>query len=371
MSRIVVIASHAESLINFRGHLLSDMARKGHEVIACAPGLHPKITEKLHRRGVSYRPLALERTGMNPARDFLFLLNLTRMLRRLRPDAVLGYTVKPVIYGSLAARLAGVPGIYVMITGLGYAFMGQRPKDRLLNQVIQRLYRLALKGVRTVFFQNPDDARLFLDKRLVEDARKVMLVNGSGVDLTYFSESPLPNKPVFLLIARLLRDKGVAEYAEAAMLLKRRYPQAEFLLAGWRDRHPNAVTNEELERWTGSGALRYLGALEDVRPAITSSSVYVLPSYREGTPRTVLEAMAMGRPVITTDAPGCRETVIPGENGFLVPVREVESLAEAMERFILDPAMAPRMGRRSREIAEEKYDVHKVNRVIMESMSLA
>jgi glycosyltransferase involved in cell wall biosynthesis len=219
-------------------------------------------------------------------------------------------------------------------------------------------------------FQNPDDRNLFVASGLVPSTLPVTLINGSGVDLAAYSPCPLPDEPVFLLIARLLADKGLREYQRAARRLKARYPRARFLLAGDLDPNPLSISAEELAKWRADGAIEYLGRLEDVRPAYAAALVYVLPSYREGTPRTVLEAMAMGRPIVTTDAPGCRETVVDGVNGFLVPVRDDAALETALERFILDPSLADRMGRESLAIAREKYDVHKVNAVIMAAMNL-
>ena len=198
-----------------------------------------------------------------------------------------------------------------------------------------------------------------------------MVVNGSGIDLAEYAVAPVPAAPRFLLIARLLGDKGVREYAEAARRLRRQHPQARFSLVGWIDDSPDAIAQRELDGWVAEGALEFLGRLADVRPAIAAASVYVLPSYHEGTPRTVLEAMAMGRAIITTDAPGCRETVMEGNNGLLIPVRSVPALVEAMERFIAEPGLAERMGRRSRQVAEAKYDVRKVNAVMLREMGIS
>lgn len=369
--KIAVIAGLAESLINFRGPLLTTLAKGGHEVIAIAPGENPEIAGKLREVGVSYCAVELERTGMNPVRDIRALLQMTLKLRSINPDIVLGYTIKPVIFGSLAARLAGVPHIFSIITGLGYAFMEQNFKQSMVNRIVSHLYRIGLAFNEKVFFQNPDDMSLFCRLRLIGSRDKAELVNGSGVDLDYFKQVPAQTvRPVFLLIARLLKNKGIDEYAEAARILKTRYPTAEFRLLGPFDGNPAAVQKCRISQWQKAGIIEYLGETSDVRPFIAEASVYVLPSYREGTPRSVLEAMAMGRPVVTTAAPGCRETVIDGENGFLVPVKDVHALAQAMEKFILNPSLVATMGWRSREIAEDKYDVHKVNSVIMEAMGL-
>jgi glycosyltransferase involved in cell wall biosynthesis len=258
-----------------------------------------------------------------------------------------------------------------MITGLGYAFGEDGLPTRFAGVVARRLYRLGLGGSAGVFFQNPDDHATFARLGLLRAAGRPIRINGSGVDLDHYAPMPLPPEPSFLLLARLLKDKGVIEYAQAARVLRQRYPRACFRLAGWFDDNPMALKREELAAWEREGVVEYLGTLEDVRSAIADSSVYVLPSYyREGTPRTILEAMAMGRPVVTTDAPGCRETVVPGRNGFLVGVKDAGALAAAMERFIAEPALVVRMGAESRRMAEEKYDVHKVNAVILEAMGL-
>jgi glycosyltransferase involved in cell wall biosynthesis len=233
------------------------------------------------------------------------------------------------------------------------------------------MYGFALAKVDKVFFQNRDDEHLLADLGVLSKETPAVVINGSGVDLSYYDVATLPaGQPTFLMICRLLGDKGVREYAAAASILRERQSPVCFRLVGWIDQNPDSIAPSELDEWVQDDDVEYLGYLDDVRPAIANSSVYVLPSYREGTPRTVLEAMAMGRPIITTDAPGCRETVIDGENGFLVPVKSVDALVEAMQRFIDNPELAIEMGRRSREIAEEKYDVHKVNAVMLREMGI-
>jgi glycosyltransferase involved in cell wall biosynthesis len=269
--------------------------------------------------------------------------------------------------------LAGVPYRFALITGLGYAFQGQEEDGgsrSLLRSLVKRLYGLALGGIHKVFFQNPDDEALFRSLGILRSVIPSRVVNGSGVDVAQYSVAPLPAEPSFLLIARLLGDKGVREYVEAARRVRVRQPAAVFRLVGWIDENPDAIHQHEVDGWVADGVIEYLGRLEDVRQAIGASSVYVLPSYREGTPRTILEAMAMGRAIVTTDAPGCRETVEDGDNGFLVPVKAVDELAAAMLRFVEQPLLAAKMGSRSRQIAEEKYDVHKVNAVMLKEMGI-
>lgn len=372
--KFLLIAGLAESLTNFRGPLIAALQAKGLEVHVAAPDMPAQSTirAQLVALGLGVHNIPMGRAGTNPFADLRSMVAMWALTRRLRPDFVMSYTIKPVIYGTLAARVAGVPRRYALITGLGYAFTGQTSGLRgMVKVVVQGLYRLALRRAHKVFFQNPDDEALFRQLGLLHPSIPSVVVNGSGVDTASFSVAPLPlGPPHFLLIARLLGDKGVREYALAAHRIKTKYPQVQFSLVGWIDENPDAIEQAELDAWVQAGFLNYLGRLQDVRPAIAQCSVYVLPSYREGTPRTVLEAMAMGRPIITTNAPGCRETVVDGDNGFLVPVQSADALVQAMQRFIDEPNLAPRMGQRSRELAKAKYDVHKVNAVMLREMGM-
>jgi len=368
LARVVVIGPYARSLLGFRGDLMKDMIKNGHQVIAMAP--ETGYESELEAAGICFFPLPFKRAGLNPIEDLRLFCILRRLFARLKPDVAFVYAVKPVIYGAMAARLAGTGGVYAMITGLGYVFTGDSLPQRLLRNLTKPLYRLALKNCRKVFFQNHDDLEAFVKLELV-DEKKAVLVNGSGVNLQEFRYSaPLTSPFSFLLIARLIRDKGIVEYAEAARLLKKRHPAVRFRLLGPYDPNPAAISPSAIEAWVREGTIEYLGETSDVRPYLAQASVYVLPSYREGTPRSVLEAMAMGRPIITTDVPGCRETVRQGINGFMVPARDPAALAAAMERFILEPALVEKMGLESRKIAEEKYDVREVNRVMLEAMGL-
>lgn len=370
MARIAIISHYAPSLINFRGELIKTLTAAGHKVIALGP--EDGFGFELAALGAEYRQIILQRTGTNPLQDIATLFSLTKLLRELKPDVVLSYAVKPVIYGSLAAWLAGVPGVYSMITGLGYLFTGKTTKQKLLLRLVHPLYKAALSKNRVVFFQNPDDLGLFKALHLLPANQQQIIINGSGVDIDYFAYSPAVTEPLsFLLMARLIWDKGIAEYVAAARNLKKRYPQVSFKLLGAYDSNPTAIRRSDVEKWENEGIIEYLGETRDVRPYLANASVFVLPSfYREGTPRSVLEAMSMGRPVITTDAPGCRETVQDGVNGFLVPVKDAVALEKAMERFILKPELIQDLGMASRKIAEEKYDVRKVNKVIIEAMGL-
>ena len=287
-------------------------------------------------------------------------------MKKIKPNYFLGYTHKPVIYGNLAAWMAGVNKQFALITGLGYTFQS---KILWLNHLLQFLYRISMRKVEKVFFQNPDDESLFQNLGIIKTSdNKSVVVNGSGVDLKKFNTSPFPTKIQFLLIARLLGDKGVREYFKAAKAVREKRPDIKFGLVGWIDNHPNAISKQELDERIDAGDIFFYGRMDDVKPAISESSVYVLPSYREGTPRTVLEAMAMGRPIITTDAPGCKETVKDGINGYIVKVKSSQALVKAMFSFIEQPELIDSMGNNSRKIAEDKYDVDKVNKHMMLEM---
>ncbi len=370
--RFLLIAGLAESLIIFRGPLIRALQAKGLTVHVAAPDMPAgsEVRLQLEAMGVTVHEVPLQRANTNPMADIALLWALWRLMRHVKPECVLGYTIKPVVYGSLAAWLARVPRRFALITGLGYAFQGQGQRGRL-QALVTWLYGAALKRDDKVFFQNPDDEALFRQKGILTSGTPSFVINGSGVDVASYSVAPLPlGPPRFLLIARLLGDKGVREYAQAARILRMHRPDVKFTIVGWIDDNPDSIGREELDAWVADGTLDFLGRLSDVRPAIVDCSVYVLPSYREGTPRTVLEAMSMGRPVITTDAPGCRETVVEDENGFLVPARSVDALILAMERFILEPELIKRMGMRSREMAVAKFDVHKVNAVMLREMGI-
>ncbi|MBN1958140.1 MAG: glycosyltransferase family 4 protein [Desulfuromonadales bacterium] len=372
--KFLLVAGYPDSLLNFRGQLIDRLVAAGLTVHVAAPDLREgKIRSLLEAKGAVVHNLPLQRVGLNPAKDSISLMRLWRMMRSIDPDYFLGYTIKPVIYGSLAAFAARISHRYALITGLGYAFTGTEKKGvrRFIRSLVQHLYAVALKRAHKVFFQNPDDQALFRALKILKPGVVSRVVNGSGVDVGSFAVVPFPSAPIrFLLIARLLGDKGVREYVEAARQIRVFNSSVRFHLVGWIDENPDSVTQQELDNWIDEGVVEFDGKLSDVRPALAKCSVYVLPSYREGTPRTVLEAMAMGRPVITTDAPGCRETVIDGDNGFLVPVKSVDGLVEAMEKFISQPDLIEQMGKRSRVIAEEKYDVHKVNAFMLKEMGI-
>jgi glycosyltransferase involved in cell wall biosynthesis len=368
MQRIVILESSSRSLVNFRGNLIRTLRRLGHEVFCVAPDAW--FADEVRAIASDFATAEVARCGLNPLDDILYYRQLLHLLRRYQPDRILAYTIKPIVYGTMAARNLGISEIYALITGLGYAFMNVSYHQRLTGLLARSLYRRALKFDRRVFFQNPDDLNEFVSLNIVE-AEKTALVNGSGVDLQLFSQQPVPpGAPTFLLIARLLRDKGIMEYIEAAASLRKVFPSARFQLLGPADPSPSGLPLRAIERYTEAGVIEYLGATRDVRPFLQKAAVFVLPSYREGLPRTVVEAMATGRPIITSDAPGCRQTVQEDKNGFLVPVRAPSALATAMRRFIENPQLLEPMAECSRRLAEQNYDVHEINRQIIEKTNI-
>lgn len=385
--KILVSGGLAPSLILFRGPLLRDLRAAGHSVVACAAESDPVVAAALAVMGIRYQPVPIARTGLNPLADLRYLWSLCRLVRREAPDVVLAYTHKPVIYTTLAARLASRHcRAYGMVEGLGYAFIATSRglKPRLARCIVQGLYRMSSRFLTGIFFLNADDQDVFRSQRLLPPTLPQWIVRGAGVDLAYYTPAPMPGGPHrFLLVARLLADKGIREYVAAAQRIRQEFPDIQFDLVGPTDPNPAAIQPDEVQAWARDGLMNYHGNSDDVRPFFKACFAYVLPSYREGIPRTVLEAMATGRAVITTSAPGCRETVFPGPTGFvtdgpnqvginglLVPVQNVEALAHAMRRLLTNPAEAASMGRAGRQLVETHFEAHQVSRAMMEAMQL-
>jgi glycosyltransferase involved in cell wall biosynthesis len=371
---IVLITSMAVTLVNFRGLLIKALVSRGIRVYALAPDYDDGVRDALRALGAEPVDISLERTGTNLFRDLNDCLRLRRQLLSLRPDAVLAYFIKPVIYGSLASWAAGVPKRYALVAGLGYVFTdGGGPvtlRRRLLRRVVRALYRTAFAVCDCVFFQNHDDIEYLVGRRR-RPRPQICRLNGSGVDLDALQPvEPVTDPVTFLLMARLLREKGIAEYVEAARAIKATRPDVRFILLGDVDPNPGGLLRADVESWANEGIVEWPGHVHDVRPWIAKASVYVLPSYREGMPRSTQEAMAMARPVITTDAVGCRETAIHGESGFIVPVRDVDALREAMLRFVNAPNTIVPMGKASRRLAEERFDARCINAMMLNEMGI-
>lgn len=364
-NRIAIISSSATALVIFRGPLIEEMCKRGFTVGAFAPDFTDDLKVAVARCGAQPIDYRLERTGRSVGNDLISVVDLSRLLLRYRPDIVLSHFMKPVIYGTIAATLAKVPHRYAMIEGLGFAFTetGERSwSKRGLKSLMQMLLRVALRCAERVVFLNEDD-RLELVRAGIAAADRSVVLGGIGLRLIDFPfvETSGEGPPIFLMIGRLLKEKGVFEFVEAARTVRTFHPNARFILVGGADPKPGSPTTQQLRSWIDEGLIEWPGMVEDVRPYLRQSTTFVLPSYREGLPRSTQEAMAIGRAVITTDVPGCRATVDHGLNGLLVPPRDPAALAEAMIRLAADRPLAIAMGRRSRQMAEAQFDVDKVN----------
>ncbi len=368
--KICIIGALPLSLINFRGELIKSFVENGHQVIAMASGATDKEIKDVESLGARYIHYSVQRNGLNPLADIKTLMDFYRVFKSEKPDIVFSYTIKPVIWGGISVRFFPNIKFYGLITGLGFAFQRGGVKRNLLNYLAINLYRFSSSKATKVIFQNPDNLQVFVDHKIV-NINKVDRVHGSGVCLNHYHKKPLPSSPpVFLTIARLLGEKGLREFVAAAEIVKGKHPKSEFNILGPADPSPDGISLSEVKTWHKEGYITYLGEAADVRPFINDCHVFVLASYHEGMPRTVLEAMAIGRPILTTNVPGCKETVIDGENGFLVEKANVDQLVEKMCWFIENLDKLPAMAEKSHALAKEYYDVHKVNHELMKIMEL-
>ena len=367
--KIAVLSSFTTSLFWFRIDMMRSFLDAGCEVIAVGDGAEGEWAEKFREIGIRYRQIPVQRNGTNPWHDLKTLMALHKLLKEEKPDKIFAYQAKTVIYGGIAAGMLGIRDFYPMIAGVGSVFLGDGLKKQLVRSILVAEYKLGLRNAPRIFFQNRDDLKVFTDKGILPE-RKAVMLNGSGVNIEKFVPTPLPEAVSFLCISRLIRDKGVCEYLEAAQKIHQRHPEVRCLLVGPFDTNPSAIQPEQLQPYVDDGSVVYIGEQKDVYPYLRACTAYVLPSYHEGTPKTVLEAMASGRPTITTDAPGCRETVTDGINGYLVPVRDVDAIVAAMENIIADPVKTAEMAKTARKIAEEKYDVNIVNLKIRQTMRI-
>ena len=357
--KFVLVASTPESIIPFRGKLIRGLCNLGINVHICAPFTNKDsgiIQELRDNYCVDVHTTALGKAGTNMLSDFRYLMRLIEIIKLVKPDMMLCYTMKPVIYGSIAGWLNKVPARFSMITGLGFLFIeSQGIVNRGIQFIGTSLLSFSLQKNHKLFFQNTDDKSLFVERNIIGKNKSTCIVNGSGVDLVHYNLRPLPSQPSFLLIARMIKNKGIREYIEAIRKVKKNYPEVKFSMVGGIEENIDSIDPKEIQSWVLEDLVDYKGALPDVRQEIENCSIYVLPSYREGTPRSVLEAMSMGRAIITTDVPGCRDTVIHGVTGFLVRPKDSSDLANAMERLIEDEKIRATMGQKSREYAVKKY----------------
>ncbi|NOU25895.1 MAG: glycosyltransferase family 4 protein [Methylotenera sp.] len=352
--KVVIGLNTAWNLVNFRAGLIRALVANGYEVVTVAPS--DDYASRLTELGCRFVALPMDNKGTHPGRDLLLFFRFLKLLRNERPDVFLGYTIKPNIFGSLAAHMLGIPVIN-NIAGLGAVFM----RDNWLTRLVRRLYKLALSRSCHVFFQNNEDLQMFVEQGLVT-VNKVSRLPGSGIDLVKFPYTPMQSSKnqtfCFLLVARLLWDKGVGEYVEAARILRSTYPDIKFQLLGFLDvKNPSAVSSEQMADWVKEGVVEYLGVSDDVKHYMVAADCVVLPSYREGVPRSLLEAAAIGRPIVTTDVTGCRDAVDDGLNGMLCKVRDPLDLAEKMLEMIQKtPLERYSMGAAGRLKMESEFD---------------
>ena len=355
---IIFISNTAFSIYNFRFGVMERLIADGCKVITVGPT--DIYSAKLAAMGCQVIDMPMAAKGVNPREDLFLLGHLQRLYKSIKPDFIFHYTIKPNIYGSVAARLAGIPSIAVT-TGLGYTFIN----DNWVARVARWLYKVAFLGPKEVWFLNEDDRQTFLRHRLVA-ADKAVLLHGEGVNTTHFYPQPAPladGKTRFLLVARMLWDKGVGEYVKAARQVRKQHPNAVFQLLGECGLpNPSVISREQMAGWEREGVIEYLGTTTDVRPYIASADCLVLPSfYREGVPRTLMEAAAMGKPLITTDNVGCRDVVIDGETGWLCPIKDAAALADCMVQLLAMPvADRQAMGMAGRRFIEQNFDEQKV-----------
>lgn len=371
---IAILANSAESLYNFRGDLIRSLVDNGMRAYALAPDYDAVSKARLRDLGAIPIDIQLDRNGTNLIRDFICLMELCKLFRRIRPDIFFGYFMKPVIYGGLAAWLSRVPRRVVMVAGLGYVFIDndQKParKLRFLRLFVTWLYSLVFHRVDKIIFQNRDDLAVMVEAGAAPPDRAV-LIDGSGVNLDRFQSknlAPRNGRPLtFIWTGRLLREKGVAELVEATRIVRERGHDVDVFVVGGLDSNPSSLQEKDVSAWHSAGVINWTGKVDDVRSWLGQADVFVLPSYyREGIPRSTQEAMAMGLAIITTDAPGCRETVEDGRNGFLVPVRSPQALADAMIQYAEQPDLAARHGQASLELVARKFDVKIINRKMLE-----
>jgi len=372
--KIIVVASLGSSLVNFRLELLKRMAANGHQVLALAPEIDADTRAVLAKFGIETRSFPMRRAGLNPFRDFQTFLALRKIFRQFKPDYIIPYTAKPIIYANLVGRLENVPHRFALFTGLGFAFLNDHPvgKKWLIRQIAILLYRFSSKGMECAFTYNPKETEDLRNFKLVSPSTPILEVPGSGVDTQLYAAS-VPNiKPMrFLMVSRLLKSKGVHIFVAAAERLKAKGYDIETVILGPMDANPDAISQRQLDKWVAEKTVEYVGETKDVRPFLTQSSVVVLPSmYREGIPRSILEAMSSGRAVITSDMPGCAHSIIDKKDGFIVKTGDVGELEKAMEKFIENPQLAIEMGHYGRLHACNIFDVHKVNEILLTKMGL-
>lgn len=366
MKKILITTVLTEAFYKSRQELILELLKIGYEVILVGPENDPKVKEIFNTPKVTYYQTNIERTGLNFFQDIKTIMSIIQIIKKEKPTITYSFGgAKAVIYTAIASDFCKVRKKYSMVNGLGSIYRGTGIKNRIVKFIMNILFRYSLKRVDGVLFQNRDDLNVFSELKLV-NINRTLIVNGSGVNLSKFPYSePTTKNLTFLFVGRLLKDKGIYEFIELAKKFKNSPKDIKFVIVGGFDTNPTSVKEHEMNKWVKEGLVKYVGKVNNVVDYYKNCSVFILPSYHEGTPRTSLEAMAVGRPIITTDAPGCRETVINGKNGFMVPIRDVDSLIDKVEYFIDNPNMVKVMGLESHHLAKDKYDVKKVNHSIL------
>lgn len=364
--KVAIVINTSWNIYNFRLGLIKALIKNNHDVIAIAP--KDSYTDKLIQLGCQYLEVKMDNQGVNPFKDLSLIARLYRTYGRTKPDVIFQYTIKPNIYGSIVAGMLGIPAIN-NVSGLGTVFL----KDNILATISKMLYKFSFRHPFKVFFQNADDQKLFIDLNLV-NKDKTAVIPGSGVDLNQFAVLPKPKNQffTFLLISRIIQDKGIREFIAAIKMLKQQNFDAKFQILGAKDPyHKRGIPLDEIQSWIDEDLIEYLGVTENVSAAIAGANCIVLPSYREGTPKTLLEAASCGRPLIATDVPGCREVVVDRFNGLLCRARDAEDLSEKireMRDFDLDTLQT--MAINSRKLVEKKFDESIVVNKYLQTISI-
>lgn len=373
--KILIVASFADSLTRFRGDMIKDFVQHGYAVLAAAPEIAQVQKNELQNLGATPVEYSLQRKGLNPFKDAKTIFSLKQLIKKHGVNLVMPYTIKPVIYSSIAANWSGVP-VISLITGLGFTFSGASRKAKLLERVTSLLYRISIRSNKIVVFQNKDDHTLFVKKGILTKKHPIKIVSGSGVNLKNFTVKSYPSghkkedKVIFVFVGRLIEEKGIGLFVNAAKSIKRKYPNAEFHILGAPDGSKSSISLKELNSLDQEGIIKYHGSQKSVVEYLRSSDVFVLPTfYREGIPRSILEALSVGLPIITTDSPGCRETVLPNnENGILIKKNNQKELIEAITFFLENTSEIESMGKASRSYAEKRFNVSLINKEIIQAV---
>lgn len=369
MKKFILISPKNRSAYNFRGDLIKDIQAQGYDVVVTGP--NKDGVDKIEALGAKFVEVPVNKNGINPFADIAYCLKLRKIFKREKVDAIMGYTIKPVIYGSLAGWLAGVKNRSAMITGAGYLFASKTLKARIIKRISFVLYKVGLGAAHNVIFQNIDDLNEFVDNNLVKK-EKCYVVNGSGVNMEKYKPSPYPEIPSFFFLGRLVNAKGGLDFVKAAKIVKNKYPNARFMVLGKLEKNlPDAISEEDFMPYVNDGTVELFPETDNVSQYYAKTSVFVLPTaYREGTPRVILEALASARAIITTNTPGCKETVSDGVNGFFVPIHAPKALAEKIIYFIENPSEIERMGRASLDLCKCKYEISIINNAMMKFMHI-